>query len=116
MSSQHIESETTAPTRDLHRALASLQEELEAIDYYQQRSDAATDAELKEILLHNRDEEVEHAVMLLEWIRRRLPVFDAQFKTYLFSKGRLTAIEDAAENAKGGAGGRDGDLKIGKLR
>ena len=116
MSSQHIESDTTTPTRDLHRALASLQEELEAIDYYQQRSDAATDAELKEILLHNRDEEVEHAVMLLEWIRRRLPVFDEQFKTYLFSKGRLTQIEEAAEEAQRSSGDRDGNLNIGKLK
>ena len=65
-------------TRDMHRAIVSLMEELEAVDWYQQRMDATDDDELREILRHNRDEEKEHAAMVLEWIRRRGPGFDAQ--------------------------------------
>ena len=64
------------PTRDLHRAISSLMEELEAVDWYQQRAGATQDAELRAILEHNRDEETEHAMMVLEWIRRNNPVFE----------------------------------------
>src|SRR6266545_2371000 len=67
-------------TKDLHRAIVSLMEELEAIDWYQQRVDAADDTELKEILAHNRDEEKEHAAMVLEWIRRRDSGFDGKLR------------------------------------
>jgi ferritin-like protein len=86
-------------TIDLHRAVRSLMEELEAIDWYQQRIDATGDAELKSILAHNRDEEIEHAAMTLEWIRRRTPTFDKALRTYLFQDGDVTAVE---ERAKGG--------------
>ena len=79
------EDKLTAHTRDLHRALVSLQEELEAIDWYQQRIDAASDAELAGILKHNRDEEKEHAAMVLEWIRRRDPRLSKELKEYLFT-------------------------------
>jgi len=72
-------------TRDMHRAIVSLMEELEAIDWYKQRADACKDAELKAILEHNRDEEKEHASMVLEWIRRKDPVFSKELKDYLFS-------------------------------
>lgn len=72
-------------TRDMHRAIVSLMEELEAIDWYNQRADACKDAELKAILAHNRDEEKEHASMVLEWIRRRDPRFSKEMKDYLFS-------------------------------
>jgi ferritin-like protein len=72
-------------TRDMHRAIVSLMEELEAIDWYNQRADACTDPELKAILAHNRDEEKEHASMVLEWIRRRDPRFSKELKEYLFS-------------------------------
>jgi uncharacterized protein len=72
-------------TRDMHRAIVSLMEELEAIDWYNQRADACKDAELKAILEHNRDEEKEHASMVLEWIRRRDPQFSTQLKDYLFT-------------------------------
>lgn len=82
-------------TVELHRAIVSLREELEAIDWYQQRVDATGDAELKKILAHNRDEEIEHAVMTLEWIRRHNLVFDRQLRTYLFSRGSITEIETA---------------------
>ena len=73
-------------TRDMHRAITSLMEELEAVDWYNQRVDACQDAELKEILAHNRDEEKEHASMVLEWIRRRDATFSKHLKDYLFTK------------------------------
>jgi ferritin-like protein len=72
-------------TRDMHRAIVSLMEELEAIDWYNQRVDACKDAELKAILAHNRDEEKEHAAMVLEWIRRRDSKFSDELKDYLFT-------------------------------
>jgi hypothetical protein len=77
--------EMTDATRDMHRALVSLMEELEAVDWYHQRVDAARDPELKAILAHNRDEEKEHAAMLLEWIRRTDPTFSKELKDYLFT-------------------------------
>ena len=76
-------------TRDMHRAIVSLMEELEAVDWYNQRADACKDAELKAILEHNRDEEKEHASMVLEWIRRRDPRFYTQLKDYLFTAGPI---------------------------
>jgi hypothetical protein len=69
----------------MHKAIVSLMEELEAVDKYNQRIDASKDEELKAILAHNRDEEKEHAAMILEWIRRRDPSFDKELKDYLFS-------------------------------
>lgn len=77
--------ELSAETRDMHRAITSLMEELEAVDWYNQRVDAASDPELKAILAHNRDEEKEHAAMVLEWIRRRDPSFDRELRDYLFT-------------------------------
>jgi uncharacterized protein len=85
-------------TRDLHRAIVSLMEELEAIDWYQQRVDAVGDPELKEILAHNRDEEKEHAAMVLEWIRRQDAGFDKNLREYLFTDRRIVALEAAGEN------------------
>lgn len=73
-------------TRDMHRAIISLMEELEAVDWYNQRIDVCKDDELKKILIHNRDEEKEHAAMTLEWIRRRDKVFDEELKEYLFTE------------------------------
>lgn len=72
-------------TRDFHRAIVSLMEELEAVDWYNQRIDVCTDEDLKAILIHNRDEEKEHAAMTLEWIRRKDPVFDKELKEFLFT-------------------------------
>ena len=72
-------------TRDMHRAIVSLMEELEAVDWYNQRVDACSDPELRAILEHNRDEEKEHAAMVLEWIRRQDPAFDHELKDYLFT-------------------------------
>ena len=72
-------------TKDMHRAIISLMEELEAVDWYNQRVDVCKDEELKAILVHNRDEEKEHASMILEWIRRKDPTFDKELKDYLFT-------------------------------
>ena len=77
--------ELSAETRDMHRAIISLMEELEAVDWYNQRVDACKDKALAAILAHNRDEEKEHAAMVLEWIRRRDPRFDKELKDYLFT-------------------------------
>jgi uncharacterized protein len=102
----------TPATMDLHRALTSLMEELEAVDWYQQRVDAATDDELRAILAHNRDEEMEHAAMVLEWIRRRTPKMDEVLRTYLFTEGSIIGLEKAAEGAPGGGRGKGiGSLK-----
>jgi ferritin-like protein len=78
-----------------------LTEELEAIDWYQQRVDVAGDEELKAILVHNRDEEIEHAAMVLEWLRRRVPKFDELLRAYLFTSGSITAIEEESESGEG---------------
>ncbi len=77
-------------TRDMHRAIVSLMEELEAVDWYNQRAEACKDPELKAILIHNRDEEKEHASMVLEWIRRRDPIFSREMKDYLFTERKIT--------------------------
>ena len=77
--------ELSDETRDMHRAIVSLMDELEAVDWYNQRVDACKDEDLKAILSHNRDEEKEHASMVLEWIRRRDPAFSMQLKDYLFT-------------------------------
>jgi ferritin-like protein len=82
-------------TRDMHRAIQSLMEELEAVDWYNQRADACTDEELKAILVHNRDEEKEHAAMLLEWIRRSDARFSKELKDYLFTEKPIAKLESA---------------------
>jgi uncharacterized protein len=97
-------------TRDLHRALTSLMEELEAIDWYAQRVDATGDDELRRILEHNRDEEKEHACMTLEWIRRRDPRFDELLRRILFCEG--SPVEAAEEEAPRPG---DGSLGLGAL-
>lgn len=108
-------------TLDNHRALTSMQEELEAADWYDQRVDAATDQDLKEILAHNRDEEKEHFAMVLEWYRRRDPTMDAHLKEYLFSTGSIVGKEQAATGEEAGASptsaaGGGGSLGIGSLK
>lgn len=111
-------------TRDGHRAIRSLMEELEAVDWYSQRVDAAADSELKSVLAHNRDEEKEHAAMVLEWLRRRDPVLDAHLRRYLFTDAPIVTIEAAGEEGAGGSheaqpGGpaaQSSGLGIGSLR
>ena len=84
----------SAETMDMHRAITSLMEELEAVDWYNQRVDATADSELKAILEHNRDEEKEHAAMVLEWIRRRDPKMDHELREALFKTGPITGDHD----------------------
>jgi ferritin-like protein len=95
-------------TKDLHRAIVSLMEELEAIDWYGQRVDAAGDVELRAILAHNRGEEQEHAAMVLEWIRRHDAGFDRHLRAYLFTEGSIVGREQAAAGAAGAAAGAAG--------
>ncbi|HEX8891527.1 MAG TPA: encapsulin-associated ferritin-like protein [Pyrinomonadaceae bacterium] len=80
------------------RAVKSVQEELEAVDWYNQRAQATDDKQLRRILEHNRDEEIEHAMMGLEYLRRINPVFDKHMRTYLFTEGDITEIEEQAED------------------
>src|SRR3954470_20816500 len=83
--------------RLMHYAITSLKEELDAVDWYRQRADDIEEDELKQLLLNNMREEMEHASMLLEWIRRRNGDFAGHIQTYLFSKGSILAVEKAAE-------------------
>jgi ferritin-like protein len=124
-SSATLHEENLKPkTIDQHRAYVSLQEELEAADWYNQRFEAATDPELAAILAHNRDEEKEHAAMVLEWLRRGDPKLDEHLRTYLFTEGSILDIEVAAEHgggeggeeSAGGSGPADSSLGIGSLR
>ena len=99
-----------------HRAITSLQEELEAVDWYDQRVTATDDESLAAVLAHNRDEEKEHAAMTLEWLRRRDPAFDTVLRTYLFTEEPIVEVEHEAEAEGGGAGAGAGSLGIGSLR
>jgi ferritin-like protein len=85
---------------DVHRAIISLIEELEAVDWYSQRAEAAKDPQLQAVIKHNRDEEIEHACMTLEWIRRNVSKFDEALKLYLFTSGEITAIEETTKEEK----------------
>jgi len=110
----HEDAQILSPElKDRHRAIVSIMEELEAIDWYDQRVAAASDAELAAILAHNRDEEKEHASMVLAWLRRHDKKFDEVLKTYVESGKPPLDVEEAAKG-KGGAG--DGSLGIGSLR
>ena len=111
-------------TVDHHRAVTSLCEELEAVDWYDQRVKATSDATLAAVLAHNRDEEKEHASMTLEWLRRRDPVLDRHLRTYLFRTEPITEIEVEAEAGpepgdgagQPGADAASGSLRIGSLK
>lgn len=108
-------SDLTTETRHMHQALVSLQEELEAVDWYRQRADACQDPDLKAILLHNMREEIEHACMVLEWLRRRNPDFAVQMETYLFTHTPITEIEEAQEEGEtpqAGSGSTDSDSEL----
>jgi ferritin-like protein len=107
-------------TIDRHRAITSIKEELEAVDWYDQRVDATGDEELAAVLAHNRDEEKEHASMTLEWLRRHDPVLDRHLRTYLFTTEPVTEIEAEAEAPGTGSPGTGspgtGSLGIGSLK
>lgn len=108
----------SAETKDLHRAIVSLREELEAIDAYQQRAEACSDDELRVVLVHNKNEEIEHATMILEWLRRHDQTFAANIRTYLGSSGPITETEGRTM-AGAGPKAEDADsnsLGLGSLR
>jgi ferritin-like protein len=108
---------------DRHRAIVSIMEELEAVDWYDQRVEAASDPELAAVLAHNRDEEKEHMAMTLEWLRRQDPALDEQLRRYLFTEGPVTEVEENADQpGYRTAGGetkpdpQNGSLGIGSLK
>ena len=104
-------------TRDRHRAIVSIMEELEAVDWYDQRIDAVGDGELGAILAHNRDEEKEHAAMTLEWLRRHDDKWDEQLRNYLFTDQPILEREEELEDGEvADGGGGDGSLGIGSLK
>jgi uncharacterized protein len=105
-------------TRDMHRAIVSLMEELEAVDWYQQRMDATESPELRDILRHNRDEEKEHAAMVLEWIRRHDSTFDTKLREYLFTEGSIVGREALEQQASGAPASNGGPARtsVGSLR
>lgn len=108
-------------TRNLHRAVVTLIEELEAVDWYQQRVDACTDEELRAVLAHNRDEEIEHAMMTLEWLRRNNPVFAENIALYIGSTGPITLVEAETKSGSGyshnaSVEASNGTLSIGSLK
>jgi uncharacterized protein len=103
-------------TIDRHRAFTSLVEELQAVDWYDQRVTATKDQSLADILAHNRDEEKEHASMALEWLRRRDPVLDRHLRTYLFTTEPVTEVEAEVQAEEGEGAVASGSLDIGSLR
>jgi ferritin-like protein len=100
-------------TKDRHRAIVSIQEEFEAVDWYDQRVSATENPELAAVLAHNRDEEKEHAAMTLEWLRRNDPVLDGHLRTYLFTTEPVTEVEAEAEGKAGGGGSPPGPTPAG---
>lgn len=110
--------ELTVEDRDISRALRSLKEEIEAVDWYHQRAAASKDDSIRDIIIHNRNEEIEHASMILEWLRRKMPAFDEALRTYLFTEAPITQVEAAAAGGAQPGGGIAGasDLGIGSLK
>jgi ferritin-like protein len=111
-------SELSKEVRELHRAINSLMEEFEAVDWYNQRADVTDDEQLEAILLHNRNEELEHAAMALEWLRRRMPRLDELLRQYLFTTSSITRAEhhdDASVDSGAGRASR-GDLGLRSMR
>ena len=101
-------------TRNCTRALNSLKEEIEAVDWYHQRVAATKDEDLKAVLAHNRDEEIEHAAMTLEWLRRNMDGWDEELKTYLFTEAPIVDVEEIGESEEDDS--KSGDLGIGKSK
>jgi len=97
------EEKLTEEAIDYHRIIKSVMEELEAVDWYNQRADATNDPDVQAIVEHNRDEEIEHACMGLEWLRRNNPVWDEMLRTFLFQTAKITEIEEEVEGGEGEA-------------
>lgn len=101
--------ELTQEARNFSRALNSLKEEIEAVDWYHQRVVTCNDAELAGIMAHNRDEEIEHACMTIEWLRRNMPGWDEELRNYLFKEGSITGAEE--QKTSGGGTANDSDIQ-----
>lgn len=120
--SEYHEEGLSEQAKDFHRMVKSVMEELEAVDWYNQRADVTNDQELKAVVEHNRDEEIEHACMGLEWLRRNNPVFDEMLRTFLFRGDiPITEIEEAIEEGGEAEAGEEesnsnGSLGLGNLR
>lgn len=106
--------ELSEQARDFNRALNSLKEEIEAVDWYHQRVDLTNNEDLKNIMAHNRDEEIEHACMTLEWLRRNMPGWDEELRNTLFGEGPIGEHHHGNDEQEGGS--RNEDLGIGKLK
>ncbi len=116
MSTGYIEQGLSGEAQNFHRGLASLIEELEAVDWYHQRADVITDQDLKAVLVHNRNEEMEHAAMTLEWLRRVNPPLDQALRRFLFTSAPITRIEvENRGSGSSGVGEENGSLGIGAL-
>ncbi len=116
MSNYHEpENELSAEARNFSRALNSLKEEIEAVDWYHQRVVTTDNKDLANIMAHNRDEEIEHACMTIEWLRRNMPGWDEELKTYLFKEGDITGLEEGDDNGGASDSPKD-DLGIGKIK
>ena len=100
-------------TREISRAITSLREELEAVDWYNQRVATSKDQSLKEVMAHNRDEEIEHAAMTIEWLRRNMDKWDDELRDYLFTTGSLIAVEEGGESSSASNGST---LSIGDMK
>lgn len=108
--------ELSEEAKNFTRALNSLKEEIEAVDWYSQRVDLTQDEELKKVLAHNRDEEIEHACMALEWLRRNNPVWDEELRNWLFKEGNIVEEHhDDHEKENEGNDQSNKDLGIGKI-
>jgi ferritin-like protein len=102
--------------RDISRAITSLKEELEAVNWYNQRVATTSDPELKAIMAHNRDEEIEHACMTIEWLRRNMDKWDEELRTYLYTSGSITELEEGVTSSSGEAAKSSSSLAIGNMK
>jgi hypothetical protein len=117
MSEYHeLEEKMDEKTLDTARILNSLKEEVEAVNWYNQRAAATSDPEVKAILEHNRDEEIEHAAMALEWLRRNIPAWEEELGTYLFTNQPITQIEEGEDEEESEKESNSKDLNIGKMK
>ena len=120
MAGEYHEENLSEEAKDYHRIIKSLMEELEAVDWYNQRADVTNDQQIKSIVEHNRDEEIEHACMALEWLRRNSTVWNEMLETFLFTQEDITQIEEGEEGeeneAEGGSSSTNKSLGISSLK
>ncbi len=110
------EESLSGKTKNISRAIKTMMEEIEAVMYYQQRVDVTDDTELKEVFAHNRDEEIEHACMTLEWLRRNMDGWDKELRTYLFTSGSLLSVEEGEADGGSEKGASSKGLNIGGMK